>query len=190
MLTGAVDRTVKWLQSCNVGKVIGKLSQVKQVQKNFCVKLPKISPICCSLIETQIAILDQVCVRRTIFRRWYGTIHVVVIIIVFWKFSFEKPKSVASIQVLCEIQRLTYQLVSDQQPSQDKSSTTILTFCMLLSRHNKEISHVWCFFALYRTILRQIWLTVSPWREATWLVSEDGLSSEFTSHGLHGEYVF
>ena len=31
---------------------------------------------------------------------------------------------------------------------------------------------------------------VSPQREATWLISESGLSSEFTSHGLYGEKVF
>ena len=32
--------------------------------------------------------------------------------------------------------------------------------------------------------------TVSPRREATWLITEGGLSTEFTSHGLYGENVF
>ena len=32
--------------------------------------------------------------------------------------------------------------------------------------------------------------TVSPWREATWLITEGGLSSEFTSRGLYVENVF
>ena len=31
--------------------------------------------------------------------------------------------------------------------------------------------------------------TVSPLREATWLISECGLSSEFTSHGIYDEKV-
>ena len=29
--------------------------------------------------------------------------------------------------------------------------------------------------------------TVSPRRAATWLITEGGLSSEYRSHGLHGE---
>ena len=32
--------------------------------------------------------------------------------------------------------------------------------------------------------------TVSPPREATWLITEGGLSSEFTSRGLCSENVF
>ena len=32
--------------------------------------------------------------------------------------------------------------------------------------------------------------TVSPRREATWLITEGGLLSEFTSQGLYGENVF
>ena len=38
--------------------------------------------------------------------------------------------------------------------------------------------------------LSQIISTVSPPREATWLVTEGGLSSEFINHGLYGENVF
>ena len=32
--------------------------------------------------------------------------------------------------------------------------------------------------------------TVSPRREAKWLITEGGLSSEFTSHGFYSENVF
>ena len=32
--------------------------------------------------------------------------------------------------------------------------------------------------------------TVSPQQEATWLITEGGLSSEFTSRGLYVENVF
>ena len=42
----------------------------------------------------------------------------------------------------------------------------------------------------YHMVSLPVCPTVSPRREATWLITEGGLSSELTSHGLYGENVF
>ena len=47
-----------------------------------------------------------------------------------------------------------------------------------------------CYNGRYKAVCEGKQLTVSPRQEATWLITEGGLSSELTSHGLYGENVF